>query len=61
MVKTFICQSCGRTTTGHPALSRKDNKSELCPACGMIEAIEQYENHKNDEYRENRHKCCCHQ
>ena len=40
--KTFTCSICGRTVTEYPALSRKDNKTEICPDCGMFEAIEQY-------------------
>lgn len=34
------CPSCGREYTGHPAMSRKDNKTEICPDCGVLEALE---------------------
>ena len=34
------CPVCGRFYRAHPALSRKDNKTEICPACGMNEALE---------------------
>ena len=35
-----ICANCGKVITGHPAISRKDNKTEICSTCGIIEAIE---------------------
>lgn len=34
-----VCNRCGNEYTGYPALSRKDNKTEICPECGLIEAI----------------------
>lgn len=34
-----ICNRCGKEYTGHPALSRKDNKTKICPECGLKEAI----------------------
>lgn len=40
-VKT--CLVCKRTYIGHPALSRKDNKTEICPSCGLIEAVDVFE------------------
>lgn len=33
------CPVCGKLYREHPALSRKDNTTEICPACGMIEAL----------------------
>ena len=35
-----ICARCGRTLTGYPALSRKDNKTEICSECGLKEALD---------------------
>lgn len=35
-----ICPICKKEYIGHPALSRKDNRTEICPECGMHEAIE---------------------
>ena len=35
-----ICPACGRTYTERPALSRRDNKTDICPDCGMREALE---------------------
>lgn len=35
-----ICPKCRKLYTGYPALSREDNKTHICPDCGMKEAIE---------------------
>lgn len=34
-----ICPKCGCEYTGRSALSREDNKTEICPDCGMREAL----------------------
>lgn len=34
------CPVCGQTYTERPALSRKDNSTEICPVCGVREALE---------------------
>lgn len=34
-----ICPRCGNKYSAYPALSRKDNKTEICPDCGTREAI----------------------
>lgn len=33
------CPICGRKYKERPAISRKDNKTEICPECGMVEAL----------------------
>lgn len=33
------CPTCNKTYTERPALSRADNKTQICPTCGMLEAI----------------------
>lgn len=40
--KERVCPICNRTYTEHPAISRKDNKTEICPKCGIDEAMEDY-------------------
>ena len=35
-----VCPLCGKTYTGHPALSRKDNATPICPDCGTRESLE---------------------
>ena len=42
-----VCPSCGEVYSGYSALSRKDNKTLICPACGQKEAIEDYLNYLN--------------
>lgn len=34
-----ICPICNKPYEGYPALSRKDNKTEICPICGVKEAL----------------------
>ncbi|WP_428054575.1 hypothetical protein [Candidatus Avelusimicrobium facis] len=41
MRKRRICPNCG-TMVGYPAISRKDNKTEICSTCGLKEALEAY-------------------
>lgn len=40
--KVKICPVCKKEYTGYPAISRKDNKTEICPNCGVNEALEDY-------------------
>ena len=35
-----VCPLCGRTYTEVPALSRKDNTTQICPDCGTRESLE---------------------
>ena len=41
-VKTFICPLCKESWTGYPALSRVDNKTDICSPCGMQEGLNDY-------------------
>lgn len=34
------CPKCGREYQEHPAISRADNVTEICPDCGTLEALE---------------------
>lgn len=36
------CPKCGELYNAPPALSRRDNKTEICPDCGMREALEDW-------------------
>lgn len=36
-----ICARCGSAIVGYPALSRKDNRTEICSRCGTLEALEE--------------------
>ena len=35
-----ICPRCGQPYTDHPALSRADGETPICPDCGTREALE---------------------
>lgn len=39
-VKRRICPLCGKSYTGHPAVSRADGATPICPDCGTREALE---------------------
>lgn len=38
------CPRCGKPMNGFPALSRKDNKTEICSQYGQDEAMEDFIN-----------------
>lgn len=40
VMKVYDCPLCGRKYAGYPAISRKDNETEICPDCGTKEALE---------------------
>lgn len=40
MKKVKVCPICHKIYTEVPALSRKDNKTNICPLCGMKEALD---------------------
>lgn len=38
----WLCPNCFNYTTDYPALSRKDNKTNICSDCGTREALGAY-------------------
>lgn len=38
--KALTCPKCGKSYTAHPAISRVDNQTAICPLCGTREALE---------------------
>lgn len=40
VIKLSVCPHCGRTYSEHPALSRVDSETLICPDCGTREALE---------------------
>lgn len=36
----MVCPKCGKLYRGHPALSREDNSTRICPECGARESLE---------------------
>lgn len=54
-MKSKICPVCGNKYNGYPAISRKDNKTEICPDCGVAEALKDFVNYiKNKEDKNDR-------
>jgi len=45
------CPKCGKTYEERPAISRRDNETEICPICGMLEAMEDFMNANKEEER----------
>ncbi len=37
--RSRICPLCGQVYNRHPALSRTDNKTMICPDCGTLQAL----------------------
>lgn len=37
--KAAVCPVCGKEYKGYPAISRTDNKTEICPDCGTRQAL----------------------
>tara|TARA_R100001244_G_scaffold68747_1_gene56193 strand:- start:80 stop:253 length:174 start_codon:yes stop_codon:yes gene_type:complete len=42
MHKQRKCPRCKRMYRGFPALSRRDNKTEICSDCGTAEALSDF-------------------
>ena len=42
MNKENKCPRCEKTYKGYPALSRRDNKTDICSDCGRTEALEDF-------------------
>jgi len=40
---------CKNMVEGYPALSRTDNKTEICSDCGVLEAMTDYFVHRGEE------------
>ncbi len=45
---TKICPRCNHSIIGYPALSRKDNTTEICSNCGTLEALEDFIKYKEN-------------
>jgi hypothetical protein len=41
-----VCPRCKETYYHFPALSRRDNKTDICSTCGVAEAIEDFRKEK---------------
>lgn len=45
------CPNCGYPIYGYPAISRKDNKTEICSNCGISEAMSNYQNYLYSQFK----------
>lgn len=43
-----VCPICKNTYTDFPAISRVDNKTPICPDCGVREALADYIKYKEE-------------
>lgn len=46
--RSRICPTCGQEYRAHPAISRKDGKTAICPDCGIREALKAFGYNKNE-------------
>lgn len=46
------CPRCGKTVTDYPALSRRDNKTNICSQCGTDEAMLDWAKHMMQSQKE---------
>ena len=37
-----VCPMCGKEYSGYPAISRTDNRTEICSECGEEEALKAF-------------------
>ena len=49
---TKRCPKCGRTYQGYPSTSRVDNKTKICTDCGIVEALNAFQDHGMKPYEE---------
>lgn len=57
MKRTKTCPLCNKKYFTYPSLSREDNKTLICPDCGMRQALIEFtnfynKNNKDTEYEE---------
>lgn len=50
--KNKICPICKGDIGEYPAISRRDNKTEICSHCGMMEALEEFHKANKDDENE---------
>ena len=48
---TTTCPICGKEYSEHPALSRTDGKTLICPDCGVREALGSIDVSKDEQER----------
>ena len=43
------CPKCNQEYVASPAISRQDNKTEICPSCGLLEGLDAFSKHIEEE------------
>jgi RNA polymerase subunit RPABC4/transcription elongation factor Spt4 len=57
MNKNRTCPICGKCYNTYPAISRTDNKTLICPDCGMTQALKEFfELSRKSEFRDNEYE-----
>lgn len=51
LFKARCCPKCGSWYEDAPAISREDNKTEICPDCGQAEAMAAYDRHRTEQQK----------
>lgn len=54
-MKDKICPKCNKKYQDRPAISRSDNKTEICPICGLKEGFEAFK--RNREIKNAKARC----
>lgn len=49
ILEIMRCPKCKKEFTEHPAISREDNETEICPSCGLREAMQAVMGEKGTE------------
>lgn len=49
-IRYRTCPRCGKRYNTYPAISRKDNKTKICPDCGTEEDLLDYLFLSNEEH-----------
>lgn len=59
ILRISVCPKCGKAYSEHPALSRIDNTTLICPDCGTREALESIgvEIDEQDKIIDTIHRC----
>lgn len=50
--KKNICPLCHKEIIGYPALSRRNSQIEICSNCGVLEALEDFIQYQQGEFKE---------
>lgn len=51
MKEVRVCPICNKEYSDYPAILRRDNKTEICPECGLQEALMDFYSHKKSVSR----------